>query len=286
MSDDTVCPAKTRLCRALEGHPRAALALEVEPDREPTTPLFARGELVASRYRILRRLGANAGAELYRARDRELREVIALKAARATSPSAPVVRALFSEARQTRLIRHPNVCRVHDVGIHPAAGSGSSRVYFSTLELIDGWRLARVVAEGPLESPVALGIARQVLAGLQAAHDVNVQHRQLDSSRILVSGPALNPSVRIIEFGLAELTELSSAEERNAGFALDLHDFGLVLLEMLMGRPAASGNATGSPRAPSARISPDVAEVVRRCVSPGPGEAFADVRAVLHSLSS
>jgi len=296
MSDDIVCPAqKTRPYRELDGARRCAPS-EPEPKPEPAGAVFERGQLVASRYRVEWRLGSSAGAEMYRVFDKELRESVALKAARGASPSAPLVRTLFAEARQTRLIRHPNICRVHDVGVHEPTGAGAERVYFSTLELIDGWRLARVVSEGALELGSALTIARQVLAGLEAAHRAGVQHRRLDSRRVLISGPTADPRVRIVEFGLAELNELTSSEERKAGLALDLHGFGLVLLEMLTGRqpladkplpPRGGGSSpVWLPRVLPTRIPPHIAEIVRRCMSPKPGEGFADTRVVLHALSS
>jgi len=295
MSDDIVCPAqKARPCRVLDG--ARCSAVPPEPEPEPACAVFERGQLVASRYRVEWRLGSSGGAQMYRVFDKELHEAVALKAARGTSPSAPVVRTLFAEARQTRLIRHPNICRVHDVGVHQSPGAGSERVYFSTLELIDGWRLARVVSEGALELPSALAIARQVLAGLEAAHRAGVQHRRLDSRRVLISGPTADPRVRIVEFGLAELNELTSSEERQAGLALDLHGFGLVLLEMLTGRQPVAGQPArphggGSspvwlPRVLPTRIPPHIAEVVRRCTSPKPGEGFEHIRAVRSALSS
>jgi serine/threonine-protein kinase len=231
---------------------------------------------------------------VYRVFDCELRERIALKAVSAASPCAPAVAQLFAEARQGRRIRHPNVCRVHDVSIHhPPAGAGM-RTYFSTMELIDGSRLASILNQGALELPVSLSLVRQMLAGLAAAHEVGIQHRKLDSHRVLVGKGGSEPKVSLIEFGLAEVTEFSSAQERSSGVATDLHDVGVVLLEMLTGNlpearcppaslPGASERGWLS-RALGAGIPPHVADVVRRCLSPRSEEQFADARAVLEVL--
>jgi len=290
MSDDLArARAKAGACHeALRSTP-GALSFAQAPG-EIASPPFERGQLIGGRYRVERRLGVSACVERYRVFDRELRESVVLKAIPAASPCTPGVQMLFAEARQTRLIKHPNVCRVHDVGVHPKSVTGCNRVYFSTMELIDGRRLSNIVADrGAVELPAALTVARQVLGGLEAAHRAGVHHRRLDGRRVLISGSLAAPTAHIIDFGLPEITELSTADERRAGLALDLRGVGLLLLEMLTGQRTEPATWLASLElavtALASRVPAHVAEVLRRSLAPEGSDRFGKAQELLALLS-
>ena len=233
---------------------------------------FGAGQIIGKRYRIERFIGRGGMGEVYLAHDIVLGEPVALKTLLSTiSDNAYAVRRLLCEARLARRISHPNVCRVHDVGLHEEAGRVDERLHFLTMEFIDGERLGQLVGASRLEIPVVVAIARQILAGLGAAHAAGVLHRDLKSDNIMISGRASGEDgaggeplsggraselrITITDFGLSQTLDGDPASgragaervgsvsymapEQILGHALspatDLFAFGVVLFEMLCG---------------------------------------------------
>jgi serine/threonine-protein kinase len=150
---------------------------------------------------------------------------------------------LRAEVRIARQVSHPNVCRVYDIG----SVSGRS---FLTMEYVDGEDLASLLRRiGHLPSDKGLEIARQLCAGLAAAHDRGVIHRDLKPANVMLDGRG---KVRIMDFGLAVVFEQGidpkdwagtpayMAPEQLVGRALtsqtDVYALGLVLYEIFTGR--------------------------------------------------
>jgi len=151
--------------------------------------------LLAQRYRVVSLLGRGGMGEVYRANDLLLCQTVALKflPAQWASHEATLVR-FRNEVRIARQISHPNVCRVYDIG--EAEGS----TYLS-MEYVDGEDLASLLRRiGMLPRDKALEIARQLCAGLAAAHDKGVIHRDLKPGNIMLDGQG---RLRITDFGLA-----------------------------------------------------------------------------------
>jgi eukaryotic-like serine/threonine-protein kinase len=230
---------------------------------------FGAGQLVAGRYRIDRFVGRGGMGEVYLAYDAVLSEPVALKTLLSTISDNPqAIRRLLCEARLARRISHHNVCRVHDVGLHEEPGRVDERLHFLTMEFIDGERLGQLLRTSPMEIPLVIAIARQILAGLGAAHAAGVLHRDLKSDNIMVSGQAVagqllagqGPAedgaamrVTITDFGLSQALEGDAAASRGGNErggsvsymapeqilgqhlspATDLFAFGVVLFEML-----------------------------------------------------
>ncbi|HEV7500754.1 MAG TPA: serine/threonine-protein kinase, partial [Vicinamibacteria bacterium] len=159
---------------------------------------FPSGVVVANRYRIVSLVGQGGMGEVYRADDLKLGQVVALKflpLAVATDPSK--LAHLFAEARLAREVTHPNVCRVHDVG--EVDGQ-----HFLTMEYVDGEDLASLLRRiGHLPRDKGLEIARQICAGLAAAHERGVLHRDLKPSNVMIDGRG---RARLTDFGLAITT--------------------------------------------------------------------------------
>jgi serine/threonine-protein kinase len=135
---------------------------------------FSAGQVIAGRFRIVGRLGGGGMGDVYRADDHELGTSVALKFLPAELSSDPVrLERLRNEVRVARQVAHPNVCRVYDIG--DAVGRP-----FLSMEFIDGEDLASLLRRiGRLPKDKAIELAREICAGVGAAHELGVVHRDL-----------------------------------------------------------------------------------------------------------
>ena len=136
---------------------------------------FLPGTVLARRYRIVGLLGKGGMGEVYRADDLKLGQAVALKLLPERLASDPKRLEYFhNEVRLARQVSHPNVCRVYDIG--EVDGE-----HFLSMEYVDGEDLATLIRRiGRLPPDKGVDIARQLCAGLAAAHDRNVVHRDLN----------------------------------------------------------------------------------------------------------
>jgi serine/threonine protein kinase len=160
---------------------------------------FVPGTLLAQRYRIISLLGRGGMGEVYRANDLLLGQQVSLKfLLPATTASEAALSRFRGEVRIARRVSHPNVCRVYDIGVVDG-------LTYLTMEYVDGEDLASLLRRiGKLPQEKALEIARKLCAGLAAAHDQGVVHRDLKPRNIMLDGKG---QVRITDFGLASLAE-------------------------------------------------------------------------------
>src|SRR2546421_2520182 len=170
---------------------------------------FTPGEILAERYRIIGLLGRGGMGEVYRADDLKLGQTVALKFLPRALASDPIRRErFFGEVRITRQLAHPNICRVYDI----AEFEGQ---HFLSMEYIDGEDLASLIKRiGYLSNEKALQIARQLAAGLAAAHDRGVLHRDLKPANIMIDG---HGRARITDFGLAIAANEETVEAQTLG---------------------------------------------------------------------
>ena len=159
--------------------------------------------MLGERYRIVGLLGRGGMGEVYRADDLKLEQPVALKfLPRALEGDADRLERLYGEVRMARQVSHPAVCRVWDIG--EAEGQ-----HFLSMEFVDGENLASLLRRiGRLPPDKALDIARQVCAGLAAAHEKGVLHRDLKPANVMLDGQG---KVRLTDFGLAGLAEALAA---------------------------------------------------------------------------
>src|ERR1700759_829023 len=205
---------------------------------------FIAGTLLGGRYRIIGLLGRGGMGEVYRATDMMLGQSVALKFLPVEAAHNPrLLERFHGEVRVARQVSHPNVCRVYDIG-------EDDGVPFISMEYVDGEDLASLLLLiGRLPADKAVETARKLCAGLAAAHDRGVIHRDLKPQNIMMNKRG---EVLIMDFGLAAIaSQLSGAEVRNgtpaymapeqlkgAGVTArsDIYALGLVLYELFTGR--------------------------------------------------
>ncbi len=147
-------------------------------------------------FEIVRILGKGGMGTVYLARDQRLGRYVAIKVLNASEMAYDDRRArFFREARSAAAIRHPNIATIHEVG------ETSDGLPFIVMEYCEGETLSQRIRRRPIESGEFLAIARQIAAGLAAAHEKNIIHRDIKSANII-----LEPSgaVKILDFGLAK----------------------------------------------------------------------------------
>ena len=202
--------------------------------------------MILERYRVVALAGRGGMGEVYRAEDLKLGQIVALKfLPEMLSQDAAALARFHAEVRTARQVSHPNVCRVFDIG--EAGGT-----LFLTMEYVDGEDLASVVRRiGRLSPDKATEIARQICAGLAAAHERGVIHRDLKPANVMLDGAG---KIRITDFGLAGIaasikgadvragTPAYMAPEQLAGSDVstksDIYSLGLILYEILTGKRA------------------------------------------------
>ena len=252
--------------------PKAVVMVPSKTSLEP-------GTTFADRYEVLGSLGQGGMGEVYRVRDREIGEEVALKLLRPEiTLDSEVVDRFRNELRVARRITHPNVCRVYHLGEHRGT-------YYITMELVPGEDLkTRISERGALELKEFLSVARQVCEGLAEAHRSNVIHRDLKPQNIMVDEEG---RAWVLDFGIARhlgtagMTQTGimvgtpeyMAPEQIEGLEVDarsdIYSLGVILFEMATGRPPFEGP---TPLAVAVKHQTAEAPDPRRVVKETPGE--------------
>jgi len=203
------------------------------------------GTVLGSRYEILELLGKGGMGAVYKAADREVNRIVALKVIRPDMAMNPDILARFKqELLLSSQVTHRNVIRIYDLG--EAQG-----IKFITMEYLDGETLQRLLKQrGKLEVREAVGIMEQVSSGLAAAHREGIIHRDLKPANIMLDK---NGRVAVMDFGLArtfsgdgmtqtgmmlgtmEYMSPEQAQGVEVKASSDIFTVGLILYELLVG---------------------------------------------------
>ncbi|MGH7656103.1 MAG: protein kinase domain-containing protein [Gemmatimonadaceae bacterium] len=245
------------------------------------------GYLLAERYEIVDEIGRGGMGVVYRARDRELDEDIAIKVVRAelvnTHPG--LIDRLKMETRLARRITHPNVVRSHDLGEW-------NGLYFLTMEFVQGITVEGLIeSHGRLSVASSLAIGTQLAEALVVAHAQQIIHRDIKPANLLVDDDGV---LKVTDFGLARPVENYSgltnhgmvvgtpqymAPEQIFGNVVDersdLFAVGVVLYECLTGLPPYDANSpteivarmVDGPAVPVNMLVPDVTPAVAGLIS-------------------
>ena len=216
-------------------------------------------------YEILAPLGAGGMGEVYRARDTALNREVAIKVLpEAFAGDANRLARFSREAQTLAALNHPNIAQIHGL-------EASGPVRALVMELVAGEDLSTLIARGPIAPADALPLARQIAAALEAAHGLGIVHRDLKPANIKVRHDG---TVKVLDFGLAKAmepagepggdamhsptitargTELGTilgtaaymapeqAKGRPVDTRADIWAFGVIVFEMLTGKPLFAG---------------------------------------------
>jgi hypothetical protein len=266
---------------------------------------FIAGTMLGERYRIVGLLGRGGMGEVYKAEDLKLSQMVALKfLPESLSADGAALARFHREVRVARQIAHRNVCRVYDIG-------EVEGLHFLSMEHVKGEELSSVIKRfGRLPHDKALDISRQLCAGLAAAHEAGVLHRDLKPGNVMIDERG---DVRIMDFGLAGLTEEFRGEhavegtpeymspEQFTGRELtarsDIYSLGLILYELFTGKKAFKADSLPAlvrlrksetmPELPSSLVKdldPLVERVIERCLSADPKDRPATALQVAAAL--
>jgi serine/threonine protein kinase len=275
---------------------------------------LAPGELVTSRFRVRRFVGAGGMGEVYEADDLELGGQVALKTLRpALNEDRQFLARFRREVQLARQVTHPNICRIFDLG-HDGGRT------FLTMEFLEGETLAAYLRrEGRLNVEISRRLMAQMTAGLVALHESGVVHRDLKPGNVMITQSSSGPRAVISDFGLAramehsgEATSVSVAGHvlgtpdymapeqlrgESATPASDIYALGLMMYEIVTGVKAYPGgqlveNAVQrviapplSPRVHDSGISAEWETLILRCLEREPFNRPANAAEVLAVLS-
>ena len=268
-------------------------------------------------YRVLAKLGEGGMGEVYRARDTKLNRDVALKVLPEAFANDPDRLTRFQrEAETLAALNHANIAHVHGLEEVPSTRPGQPAVRALVMELVEGDDLATLIARGPIPVAEAIPISRQIAEALEAAHDLNIVHRDLKPANVKVRADG---AVKVLDFGLAKalVPEGASAtagatmtSPAMTGFGVilgtaaymspeqargkpvdkraDIWAFGVVVLEMLTGRPVFGANTMSDTIAAVLTRAPDLSalpvdtpaflrRLLKRCLERDPKLRLRDI---------
>jgi Tol biopolymer transport system component len=263
-------------------------------------------------YEIKDRLGKGGMGEVFAARDTKLGRDVAVKILPSDLAGDAEREMRFQrEARALASLQHPNVASVY--GFEEAGG-----VRFLVMELVSGVELTRRMQEGPIAPDETRRLARQIAAGLEAAHEAGIVHRDLKPSNVMVTAEG---DIKILDFGLAQawfgdgpnqgessamptitaaVTQIGAilgtaaymspeqARGANVDRRADIWAFGVILFEMLSGKPLFHGETVSDTLAAVLRAelewdllpvqeAPALCRLIERCLERNPKQRLRDI---------
>lgn len=254
-----------------------------DPARLLTTAPTRLPVLAGGRYRLKESLAQGGMGVVHRAVDEVLgREVVLKELIQSLAHQEDFVRRFRQEARVLARLSHPNIVSVFDLV------EDENRLWIA-MELVDGGDLAKLLdARGRLPALEALTLALGIAKGIRHAHEQGVIHRDIKAMNVLLTREGLP---KVTDFGLARLAESSvhtrdgtvlgsprymspeQAAGRPADARSDVYSFGILLYELLAGRPPFEGDVQSvivqqisRPPSPLRELVPDVPEEIERAI--------------------
>lgn len=269
------------------------------------------GRIVADRYRIDAELGHGGMGHVYRAHHLHLHRPVAIKVLRREALSAyETVKRFEREARAVSKLDHPNCVQIMDFG-HELGQP------YLVMQLLEGQELRQLLG-APFEPQRAVALARQILMALEHAHRRGVVHRDLKPENVFIVRDDHNTeAVKLVDFGIAKLlndehqpekltqvgvvygTPMYISPEQATGSTIDeradLYGFGILLYEMLTGKPPfvhshaptlLQMHVFDDPAPLPDGVPHGLAQVVMRCLAKTRDERFESAHKCREALES
>ncbi|GAA2446611.1 Stk1 family PASTA domain-containing Ser/Thr kinase [Agromyces soli] len=220
------------------------------------------GRILAGRYRVGALIGRGGMADVHVGTDSRLGRQVAIKLLKPQLATDPAFRMRFrQEAQSAARMAHPTIVRVFDAGEETVVDASGHEVQlpFIVMEYVEGRLLKDVISDGPLEPQAAVRVAEGVLTALEYSHRAGVVHRDIKPGNIMIT---TSGQVKVMDFGIARAVSDSSttvaqttailgtaayfspeqAKGETVDARTDLYSMGVVLFEMLTGRPPFRGD--------------------------------------------
>ncbi len=287
---------------------RGEALASVAAGAQPTLSGIAPGSLLGQRFEILSVLGAGGMGIVYKAQDRELDDLVALKMLkRELWGDKSQLERLKSEIKLARKITHPNVLRTYDFG-------EIDGVPYISMEYVRGVTLRYLLDETErLPYSAGLRLAKQLCAGLAAAHAVGVLHRDIKPENLILEATG---NAKLMDFGIARPAQREGPGQTQAGWVVgtpqylspeqlqgqesdaraDIYSCGIVLYELFTGRLPFAGatpveimfqalkEEPAPPRAAWPEVPPRLEAAILRCLQKDPAARYPTVADLLHDL--
>ncbi|UOY93683.1 Stk1 family PASTA domain-containing Ser/Thr kinase [Ectobacillus sp. JY-23] len=250
------------------------------------------GKRLNGRYKLLKMIGGGGMANVFLARDAILDRDVAVKILRLDyANNEEFIKRFHREAQSVTSLSHPNIVNIYDVGEEDG-------IYYLVMEYVPGQTLKQYIQQkGMLPVAEALHIMKQLTSAMAHAHHFEIVHRDLKPQNILIRDDA---TVKVTDFGIATATSATtithtnsvlgsvhylSPEQARGGIAnkqSDLYSLGIVMFELLTGRPPFSGesavsialkhlqNETPSPKRWNPNIPQSVENIILRATAKDP----------------
>ena len=266
-------------------------------------------------YEILSELGRGGMGVVYKARQKKLNRIVALKMILAGEHAGPEQLARFrAEGETLARLQHPNIVQIHEVG-EWRAGEATPPVPFFSLEFVDGGGLDQKIAGKPLPALEAAQLTMTLARAVQHAHQHGIVHRDLKPANVLLTQAG---QAKIADFGLAKHLDTAAAQTRSGsilgspsylapeqaagrsreiGPCTDVYALGAILYEMLTGAAPFRGESPldtvllvmvqepTPPRQINPRVPRDLETICLKCLNKAPARRYASALALADDLA-